>query len=573
MLKKWQIAPPISAEFINQFPEIPPLVLQLMHNRGLLTQKAIDEFLNPDYGQDIFDPFLFKDMAKAVAEIFSTIEKKEKIVVYGDYDADGVCGLVILTETLSALGGQVEVYIPHREKEGYGLNLAAVQELAKAGNKLIITTDCGVTNLKETALANELGLRVIITDHHQPAPELPPALALINPKVVGEEYPFTELAGVGVAYKLVQALVEEDKKNSPVGGKKLLAGFEKWLLDLVAIGTIADISPLLGENRTIVKYGLVVLNKTRRLGLKILIEEAGLEGEINTQNIAFQLAPRFNAAGRLNHANVVYKMLTTASSKEARSLAEELNRTNQERQRLTDQIITEIRNAWGEIDAKEKVLFAIGDSWPVGVVGLVAGKLCDEFYRPVLVMTRLSGQITGSGRSIAEFNITDALAKANGLLSRFGGHSQACGFTIEKEESLEKFKAKLIKVAEKELKGKDLSPRLEVDAAVPLKEINWDIFEQLAKFEPFGEDNKQPRFLALGEEVFNFQPVGNDGKHLRIFLKGDIGKIYKTIGFCFGNWCQKLKVGDKIDIVFEVDVNEWNGNRELQFKIVDLRLA
>ncbi|MFH1226227.1 MAG: DHH family phosphoesterase [bacterium] len=600
MAKKWQIAPPIDTEFINQFPEIPLLVLQLMHNRGLLTQKAIDEFLNPDYGQDSHSPFLFKDMAKAVAEIFSTIEKKEKIAVYGDYDADGVCGSVILTETLSALGGQVEVYIPHREKEGYGLNLTAVKELANNGIKLIITTDCGITNLKETVLANELGLRVIITDHHQPAASpasrdkqagkpasppaggLPAALAVINPKVVGEEYPFKELAGVGVAYKLVQALVEEDKKNPPAapiggGGKKLPAGFEKWLLDLVAIGTIADISPILGENRTIVKYGLVVLNKTRRLGLKILMEEAGLSGEVNTQNVAFQLAPRFNAAGRLNHANAVYKLMITGSTKEARSLAEELNRTNQERQRLTDQILTEIRNSWGEVDAKEKVLFAIGDSWPVGVVGLVAGKLCDEYYRPVLVMTRLSGsasrRITGSGRSIAEFNITDALAKTNGLLSRFGGHSQACGFTIEREENLEKFKAKLIKVAEKELKGKDLSPRLEVDATVPLKEINWKIFEQLAKFEPFGEDNKQPKFLALGEEVFNFQPVGNDGKHLRIFLKDETGKIHKTIGFCFGDWCQRLKIGERVDIVFEVDVNEWNGNRELQFKIIDLRLT
>lgn len=571
MAKKWQIAPPVKAEFINQFPEIPGLVLQLMHNRGLLTQQAIDEFLNPDYGHDIHSPFLFKGMAKAVAEIFSAIEQKEKITVYGDYDADGVCGSVVLTETLSALGGQVEVYIPHREKEGYGLNLPAVKELADSGAKLIVTTDCGITNVKETALANELGLKVIITDHHQPAEELPKALAVINPQVKGESYPFRDLAGVGVAYKLVQALVEEDRKNPPAGRKKLPIGFEKWLLDLVAIGTIADMSALLGENRTLVKYGLVVLNKTRRLGLKVLMDEAGIEGEISTQNVAFQLAPRFNAAGRLNHANAVFKLLTTGSTKEARLLAEELNRTNQERQRLTDQIISEIKSAWGDVDAKEKILFAVGDSWPVGVVGLVAGKLCDEYYRPVLVMTRLSGQIIGSGRSIPEFNITDALAKSDGWLLRFGGHSQACGFTIEKEANLEKFKKEMVKVAEAELAGKDLAPRLAVDAVVPMKEINWEIFEQLAKFEPYGEDNKQPRFLALGEEVANFQPVGSDGKHLRIFFKDETGKMYKTIGFCFGSWCERLKIGEKVDIVFEMDVNEWNGNRELQFKIVDLR--
>ena len=393
MTKKWRLAPTINDGLIAQFPAIPILILQLMSNRGLLTQKAIDEFLNPDYGRDIHSPFLFKDMAKAVAEIFSTILKKEKIAVYGDYDADGICGTVILAETLRSLGAEVEAYIPHREKEGYGLNEPALKELANAGNKLIITTDCGVTNIKETALANELGLRVIITDHHNPAPEVPPALAVINPKIVGETYPFKDLAGVGVAFKLAQALAEEDKKR----GQKMPLGFEKWLLDLAAIGTIADMSPLLGENRTLVKYGLIVLNKTRRLGLKILMEETSLTGEISAQNVAFQIAPRFNAAGRLNHANAVYKLLTTGSTKEARSLAQELNRANQERQRLTDQILVEIRNGWGEVDAKEKVLFAIGDNWPVGVVGLVAGKLCDEFYRPVLVMTRLSGQSAGGG--------------------------------------------------------------------------------------------------------------------------------------------------------------------------------
>ncbi len=571
MLKKWQVASVIDQNFINQFPEIPPLVLQLMHNRGLLTQEAIDEFLNPDYGQDIFDPFLFKDMAKATAEIFSAIEKKEKIAVYGDYDADGVCGSVILVEILQALGGEVDIYIPHREKEGYGLNLPAIKELANNGVKLIVTTDCGITNHSEVALANELGLRVIITDHHHPAPELPAGLAVINPKVIGEKYPFAELAGVGVAYKLVQALIYKLKtQNSKL---KINEGFEKWLLDLVAIGTIADISPLLGENRTLVKYGLMVLNKTRRLGLKVLIEEASLTGELNTQNIAYQIAPRLNAAGRLNHANVVYKLLTTNSTKEARSLAQELNRTNQERQRLTDQIIAEVKKQWGEIKASHKILFAIGDDWPVGVVGLVAGKLCEEFYRPVLVMTRLSGQITGSGRSIPEFNIIEALAKAHGLLMRFGGHAQACGFSIESEENLKKFKEKLTAVAGRELKDKDLTPRLDIDATIQLKEIDWEIFEQLEKFEPFGEDNKQPRFLASGEEVFNLQPVGSDGKHLRIFLKDETGKIYKTIGFCFGDWCQRLKIRDKIDLVFEVDVNEWNGNRELQFKIVDLKMS
>lgn len=568
MNKKWQLAPKASQEFIDQFSETPPIISQLMYNRNLKTQEAIDEFFNPDYGQDLHSPWLFKDMAQAVKRIMAAIEQNEKITVYGDYDADGLGGTVVLVETLESLGAKPDVYIPHREKEGYGLNEAAIRSIKDSQTKLIITVDCGITNVKEVALANELGLEVIITDHHQPAEELPLALAILNPNTPGEKYPFKFLAGAGVAFKLVEALALKDQKD-----KKLLPlGFEKWLLDLVAISTVADMVSLLGENRTLVTYGLVVLNKTRRLGLQVLIKEIGITGVITSQHLGFQLGPRLNAAGRINHANVVYKLLTTNSKKEATMLAQELNRSNQERQKLTDQIINEIKKDLGEIKPEEKVIFAVGDNWPVGVVGLVAGKICDEYYRPTFVLTTLGGEIKGSGRSIPEFNVTKALNEAKEWLAHFGGHAQACGLTLKNKEFLEPFKKKMIELADLELSNQDLTPALNIDTEAVLAEIDWAVYDQLAKLEPFGENNPKPIMLAHNLEVFNIQPVGQEDKHLRLFLKDGQGKVYKTIGFCFGDWCQRLKVGDRVDIVFEVDVNQWNGSRELQFKIVDLRI-
>ncbi|MFH1172902.1 MAG: single-stranded-DNA-specific exonuclease RecJ [bacterium] len=568
MNRKWQLATKPDQQFIEKFPGIPPLILQLMHNRGLITQAAINEFFNPNYSQGLHSPWLFNDMVKAVKEIMAAIDRKEKITIYGDYDADGLGGTVILAETLEALGADLDIYIPHREKEGYGLNSEAVKAIANNNTKLIITVDCGITNLAEVVLANSLGLNVIITDHHQPALASPEALAIINPNAIGEKYPFKDLAGAGVAFKLVQALGLADQKKS----KLLPLGFEKWLLDLVAIATVADMVSLLGENRILVSYGLVVLNKTRRLGLQVLISEIGLTGQITTQQMGFQLGPRLNAAGRLNHANVVYKLLTANSKKEAAILAQELNRANQERQRLTEQIINEIKKELGEIKPEQPVIFAVGNNWPVGVVGLVAGKLCDEYYRPTFVLTSLSGEIKGSGRSIPDFNITKALGEVNDLLSHFGGHTQACGLTLKSPEALAEFKRRIAEVAERELADKDLNPALVIDAETELKAIDWAVYSQLEKLEPFGEDNPKPIMAAYNLEVFNIQPVGQDDKHLRLFLKDDSGKVHKTIGFCFGDWCQRLKAGDHVDIVFEADANQWNGSRELQFKIVDLRI-
>lgn len=572
---KWKIAEQISDDFKNKFPEIDPVILQLLWNRGIKTQEQIDEFLYPDYSQDIHDPFIFLDMEKAVERVFRAVEKKEKITVHGDYDADGVCSALVMVSTLSAMGADVQVYIPHRELEGYGLNMQTVNELGKNGVNLIITTDCGISNRAEIKRAAELGIDVIVTDHHAEPLESPDAaFAIIDPHLAREKYPFRNLSGAGVAFKLVQAILRSPRFTA--GGFKIDSeAFEKWLLDLVAIATITDIMPLLGENRTLVKYGLLVLNKTQRLGLEKLIESLGLNKskDLDARNVAFQIGPRLNAAGRIDHANQAYELLKTDDEKEVQNLVDALNKTNEGRQSLSEKVTAEAKAQVGEEIGGEKVLFALGDGWPVGIVGLVAGKIADKFFRPTFVMTEKEGVIMGSGRSIPEFDIMEGLRGAKELLSHYGGHAGACGFTLKNKKDLKKFEKILKKVAKKKLDRLDLTPTMEIDAEVRLEKIDWELFELLEKFAPFGRANERPRYLGREFTVESFESVGTNGNHLRINLSQGASSRKKFIGFCFGDWCQKLKMGDKVDVVFEIDVNEWNGNRELQMKIIDLKIS
>ena len=410
---------------------------------------------------------------------------------------------------------------------------------------------------------------VIITDHHHEPLELPKVFAIINPQLAAEKYPFKYLAGCGVAYKLAQAVIKKSKDLSP---EALPEGWEKWLLDLVAIGTIADLQPVLGENRVLVKYGLVVLQKTKRLGLLKLIEKMSSNlTKIDERVVGWQICPRLNAAGRLNHASSAYQLLITDDPAEAERLATELNQTNKQRQQLTDKIYNEAKQVLGKVD-DQKILVAIGKEWPTGVVGLIAGRLTDEFYRPSLVISHYKGEIIGSGRSIEEFNIIEAVEKCDQFLSRYGGHAQACGFTLKSNKDLIRFVEEMTTLAEKELTDKELLPTIRIDAEVKLEDVNWELFEELEKFIPYGEDNPKPLFLAKDLTIVEMQTLGQDGKHLRLMVKHNTPIIRKTIGFCFGDWCAKLKNGDKIDMLFEVDINEWNGNRELQLKIIDLKI-
>ncbi|TAL20393.1 single-stranded-DNA-specific exonuclease RecJ [Patescibacteria group bacterium] len=563
MKKKWIVAKPVSEETRAKFPDFPPVVLQLLFNRGLKTEDAIQEFLYPDYETRVHDPLFFREMKKAVERISQAIGAGDKIIIHGDYDADGVAAAALLATTLAALGANYEVFLPHREEDGYGLNLKNVERFAAEGAKVIITCDCGIANTAEIAAAEARGTNVIITDHHALPAELPSAFATIHPGVPGETYPWQGLAGGGVAFKLAQALIKETKT-------KFSAGFDKWLLDFVAISSVADMVPLLGETRTLVKYGLIVLSKTRRPGLRALLEAAGvLSGPISANIISFQIAPRVNAAGRLNHASAAFALLMEQDPGRAAELAKGLDETNRERQRLVEAALAEARRAILDNGWQNDSAIVVAGDWAPGIVGLIAGKLMDEYWRPVFAVS-LRDRCLGSGRSIPEYHLVEAMRSFAEMFEKFGGHPQACGFTV-KEGMVEELRARL-RAHSRELIGAEvLSPTLAIDAEITLRAVDWDFYNSFRQFEPFGVGNPEPKFLARGLMIRETARVGVAGKHLRLTVSDSGGEKYKMIAFGFG--VVEISVGDTIDAVFTVGENQWNGNRELQLKVIDLKKA
>jgi len=566
--KLWQLAEPISADILGQFPELDPVLLQLLWNRGLKDQAAIDEFLNPDWLADVHDPFLFKDMKRAVERIYEAIGGNQTIGVFGDYDADGVTAAVIITSTLKKLGAKVEVYLPHREREGYGLNEEAIRYLKDRGVSLLITCDCGVANPSQVSLANSLGLTVIVTDHHQAQAELPAAFAILHPGLAGESYPFKFLSGGGVAFKLVQGLLRYEGCHLSQTEREIQ---EKWLLDLVAISTVADMVKLTGENRTLVKYGLTVLRKTRRLGLKKLIEVAGLNfDDLDTYAIGFQIAPRINAAGRMDHANAAYALLMSENSTEAEELARSINLTNSQRQAITDVMFKEACEQIGKINIKTFFIQAYKPEWSLGLVGLVAGKLVQQYNRPALVMCQVGDKIAGSGRAgVGGFDLANALTACSEYLVSFGGHKEAAGFSLSIDQ-LENFLSKFAKLAKAHLSGQDLTAKLAVDAVFTLDKIDWHIAEQVELLEPFGQGNPGARFASYGVLIANTQPVGSAGQHLRLELSFE-SSHQRFIWFNSAESSKQFSIGDKVDVVYEVGVNEWNNTRQLELKVVDIK--
>ncbi|MFZ5390798.1 MAG: single-stranded-DNA-specific exonuclease RecJ, partial [Patescibacteria group bacterium] len=469
--KKWIVAKSINQEITARFPEISGLLLQLLWNRGLTEQDKIDEYLNPDWFKDVPDPYLFNDMDKAVRRVYEAIGKKEVIAVYGDYDADGVCAAVILLDSLNKLGAKTEYYIPHREKEGYGLNKEAINYLKNKQAGLIITCDCGIANVAEVAYASSLGLEVIVTDHHQAQEKLPPALAILHGGLKQENYPFKKLSGGGTAFKFVQGLLRYD--GCPLDNKTAEA-WEKWLLDLVAISTIADMVPLVGENRTLVSYGLTVLKKTRRLGLQKLITEANINLlKFNAQTVSFQIAPRLNAAGRLDHANTALALLMSNNEQEAGELAKSISLTNSQRQKLTDEMFNEAKKQIGET-SDDYLIQVYKADWQLGMVGLVAGKLVQYYNRPALVLCDNNGKIAGSGRSgVGDFDLAKSFTNLKKYLLGYGGHKEAAGLSLLKSD-LENFLKDLKQAAADHLKNQDLSPELNIDAELNFSQIDWE---------------------------------------------------------------------------------------------------
>lgn len=547
-----------------------PLILALLGQRGLSTSEEIREFLFPEYEKGIHDPFLFREMEKAVVRIDQAKEKKEKVIIFGDYDADGITASAILKKTLDELGLDSAIYIPDKDKEGYGMNEKAVMQFAKDKVKLIITVDCGIANFQEVELAGQKGMDVIIVDHHHIPKNIPKAFATINQNIKEETYPFQELAGVGTVFKLVQALYE---KFLPEKKEQL-----KWLLDLVAIGTIADCVPLVGENRILAKYGLLVLSKTRNVGLKEVFQVGRIQIDENnvpdSQKVAFQIAPRINAAGRMDHANIALYLIMEPNPAKAREFALELEAKNQERQKVTGIIFEEVKKVAEVMFKEKKFIFASGAHFPSGILGLVAGKVADRFNKPTAIFQEKEGECKGSFRSIPEINIIEMIEQCAELLERFGGHSQAAGVSVKKE-NMGAFFEKMEKMISAQLGDKTPVPELEIDLEVQPKEIDFELAEGLQKMEPFGEGNEKPVFLMKKLIVENIKLVGNGEKHLKLQLRAQDGspKIFEAIGFGLAEDNLHLEEGNAVDAVFTLGVDEWNGNKKIQLELIDLRLV
>lgn len=559
---RWQVAPIVPADLRHQLSHFHPIMLQVLYNRGLTDERHIQAFLDGLYLEAV-DPFLLTDMDKAIERISQAVARDENIVVYGDFDADGVTATVLLVEALRGLGlsrEKAQPYIPNRVDEGYGLNKEALSQLRAKGANLVITVDCGIRSLAEVAHANEIGLDMIVTDHHSLGEGLPPAGAVINPKRKGSRYPEEMLAGVGIAYKMAQAF------RQALPGR---ANFDETkLLDLVAIGTVADLAPLLGENRRLVIEGLQVLNKCHRPGIAALAKISGLKaGTITAEGIGFGLGPRLNAAGRLAHAYQAARLLSVNNNLEAEKYANELNELNQQRRTTTNELSEKAEALI--TDPTAPILIAADPHFLSGVVGLVASRLSDKYYRPAIVIEKGESESRASCRSIAEFHITKALDQLGHLLVRHGGHAQAAGFTI-RNENLERFCQAITQLAGEQLSGLELVPTLAIDAEIKLADVDWALQAHLARLEPTGYANATPVFMSRGVQVLGHRVMGKDNSHLRLDLSdGQMG--YTAVAFGQAEWAGRMS--RRMDLVYTINVNEWNGRRTLQLMVQDMRPA
>ncbi|MBA9088276.1 single-stranded-DNA-specific exonuclease [Fontibacillus solani] len=549
------------AQMLSELLEIHPFLAKLLVSRGMKTANEANAFLNGSV-EDMHDPYLLSGMKEAVPRIMQALEYDERILIYGDYDADGVSSTTLMIQLMRRLGANFEYYIPHRSKEGYGLHIHALEEAHKRGVTLVITVDTGISAVDQIVYANNAGMDVIVTDHHEPPDFLPEAYALINPKLPYCQYPFKGLAGVGVAYKLATALLGPDVP-------------EAWS-ELAALGTIADLMPLVGENRMIVRTGLKSMSQSPFPGMTALLKVAGWnKGEVSSTQVAFGLAPRINASGRMSHANKAVALLTAESSEQADMAAHELDLLNKERQSLVENIVGEAMDMLEDKEASGNlpdVIVVAGEGWNVGVVGIVASKILERYYRPTLVLGIDSdtGQCKGSARSIPGFDIYEALNHCSSLLEHFGGHPSAAGMSLHRDQ-LEQFDQRLNAFASGLLLPEHLIPTMTADLECSLQEITLPIIEQLEGLAPFGMDNPSPRLLIRGAKLLELRQMGKDGKHLKLTLEQH-GKMIEALAFGKGEIAYLLSKDAMVDIIAEPGINEWNGSRKAQLFIQDISI-
>ncbi len=559
MNRKWQVNEIDNNEIerIEKNFNISKLVASIIAGKGLKTDEEIEVFLHPRR-TDFHNPFLMPDMEKAANRIVEAIKNNEKVAIYGDYDVDGITSSTVLHRFLKDRGLNTNIYIPNRLCEGYGLNAEEIKKIAEEGHTLMITVDCGITGKAEVELAKSLGIDTIVTDHHEPPEELPEAIAVVDCKRKDNKYPFRELAGVGVTFKLTQAI-----------SKILNLKEEENLkyLDIVCIGTISDIVPLVDENRTISKLGLMLLNQTKNVGLKVLLESLGYK-KIDSTTVSFGIAPRVNACGRMGHERVALELFLTDDVKRARELAKELNDFNTKRQeiekRIFEEALEQIKNGQEE---KNPCIILRKENWHHGVIGIVSSKITEMYFKPSILMAIEGEDCKGSGRSIPGFDIHEALEKCNKNIKQFGGHSMAIGITVE-SANFEAFKSSVLNYA-KEKHIEDIVPVLNIDEKLQLKDITMKDVRDLALLEPFGEANKPPLFQINNVKIETIRTL-SEGKHLKMDIKDDNTK-FGTIGFNLGSLANEYKIGDKIDIAGYLEINSFGGRDSIQINIKDIK--
>ena len=558
MNKKWEFYGK-DEEIVKQIQDefgLSRLLATIIANKNLKTKQEIDVFLNPTRN-DFHDPYLMPDMEIAVNRIIKAIENQEKVIIYGDYDVDGITSITVLKKFLADRGLEVDSYIPNRLDEGYGLNKSAIDKIVEQKYQLMITVDCGISGIEEIDYANSLGLETIVTDHHEPAEKLPNALAVVDAKRKDNKYPFNQLAGVGVVFKLTQAI----SKVYGLDEKEYLK-----YLDIVCVGTISDIVPLVDENRVITKLGLKLVEVTRNIGLKALLASIGYK-KIDSSAISFGVAPRINACGRMGKEQEALQLFLTENVVEAVNISKQLNEYNRQRQdiekRIFEEVLYKIEN--GE---KDKPCIVLADkNWHHDIIGIVSSKVTEMYYKPSILICLEDGEGKGSGRSIPGFDLHEALTKCDRYIDRFGGHSMAIGISVN-EENFENFKNDFENFAENS-NIKDLIPIIKVDEEVSAKDINVKVVNDLSLLEPFGEANKMPVFMYKNLRINSIRAL-SEGKHLKLTLK-DEGLVIDAIGFNMGYLVDDYLLGDKVDVLGNLEINRFNGRESVQINLKDIR--
>lgn len=560
MNKKWEFynSDETKVKEISKKFNVSELLATVLVNRGISEDEEVNLFLNPTRN-DFHDPYMMPDMELAVTRIIEAINSQEKTIIYGDYDVDGITSITVLSKFLKERGLEVGAYIPNRLNEGYGLNKTAIKKIADEGYKLIITVDCGISGTEEVAYAYSLGMEVIVTDHHEPLDVLPKALAVIDCKRKDNKYPFNSLAGVGVAFKVIQAI-----------GKKLGLPEKEYLkyLDIVCIGTISDIVPLINENRVIAKLGLKLIENTKSPGVKALLKAAAYK-EINSNTVSFGIAPRINACGRMGHERDALDLFLTENIVEANNITEKLNEYNRTRQdiekRIFEEAISKIEQE--HLDSNNAIVLG-AENWHHGVIGIVSSKITELYFKPSILICFEDNNIgKGSGRSIPGFDLHAALCASSQYLDKYGGHEMAVGLSLKKE-NFNNFKEKLEEIA-RQAHTEEITPVIKIDKEIKLKDITLADVKNLSLLEPFGEANKTPIFIYKNLKIDSIRAL-SEGKHLKLTLKDD-NIIINAIGFNMGKYSEEYLIGDKIDVIGVLETNTFNGIENIQINMRDIR--